>query len=556
MQMTPLVRYKNISFENFKKFLNMYPYIVDNKTWEDAFSDFDFAAINNNYEGYKRTAYQLACQVGIENRGNSYFEVNDYLFNLDDEYLKKYLKFWICTYYAPNPYVASNDNPKIIWVDICEKILKSDNLEIDYYQYFKDNINDTINVINPTNAGNPDILLKAIIEHGFILQIRNNRILYIKESDKKKLEEVVTMIRKHFPIPNDHKDKNEFFKRYSFENFLKLFPKKNTEKNIKNVKVNMSSNFVINNLKFDDKLNIEKQINKALKAGKHIILTGPPGTGKSKLAKQICEQFNVKYKMTTAISDWSTYETIGGYKMNKEGTLYFDEGIFLSCFKDTKNEVKNEWLIIDEMNRADIDKAFGVFFSGLAGDNINLSFKDSKDRNIKIINEKDITNIKSVQENEYIIPTDWRLIGTINTLDKASLYEMSYAFMRRFAFIPISIPKNINDIMVLEYLKIWGVNNINIGSRTLAYGLSELWKIINEYRAIGPAILKDVANYVEDKDDWSSAIILYVLPQFEGVDEVQIEEFINKLMSSNIEGLENGQDKINEFIQDFFGISL
>jgi MoxR-like ATPase len=34
----------------------------------------------------------------------------------------------------------------------------------------------------------------------------------------------------------------------------------------------------------------------------------------------------------------------------------------------------------------------------------------------------------------------WRLIGTMNTLDKNLLFELSYAFMRRFTFVELGAP--------------------------------------------------------------------------------------------------------------------
>ncbi|MDL4842624.1 ATP-binding cassette domain-containing protein [Aquibacillus rhizosphaerae] len=45
------------------------------------------------------------------------------------------------------------------------------------------------------------------------------------------------------------------------------------------------------------------QVTTAIRNGKHIILTGPPGTGKSKLASMICDMYNVEAKMVTASSN-------------------------------------------------------------------------------------------------------------------------------------------------------------------------------------------------------------------------------------------------------------
>src|SRR5699024_3978441 len=274
-----------------------------------------------------------------------------------------------------------------------------------------------------------------------------------------------------------------------------------------------------------------------------IILTGPPGTGKSKLAKAICQAYGVESKMVTASTNWSTYDTIGGYRPNRDGQLQFDPGIFLDAVKDKETgEQKNEWLIIDEMNRADIDKAFGSLFSVLTGDTVQLPYEADNGKKVTLKMEG---GQGTQGEEEYRIPKDWRIIGTMNTIDKASLFEMSYAFMRRFAFIPVAIPRYINDTLIDSYLSMWGIHDYPFTSQ-----LTAIWKLINAYRKIGPAIVRDIALYTNESEDFVSAIILYVLPQFEGLSDMKVNQFVEQL--ADLEDIIPDTSLLEDFVEDFF----
>lgn len=60
-------------------------------------------------------------------------------------------------------------------------------------------------------------------------------------------------------------------------------------------------------------------ITAAIQSGKHVILTGPPGTAKTTLAMLTSELASQAgwcsgYQLTTATADWTTYETIGGLR--------------------------------------------------------------------------------------------------------------------------------------------------------------------------------------------------------------------------------------------------
>jgi MoxR-like ATPase len=366
-------------------------------------------------------------------------------------------------------------------------------------------------------------------------------------------------------LENPEKINEKFLMRFDeFRKFIYISNKKTKNINMpegsqgsrNKGKINWNNNLILENLYFENQDNLLSQISTALKSGKHIILVGPPGTGKSKLAKEICKSYNVEFKMVTAMSDWSTYDTIGGYKPKEDGTLEFVGGVVLKLLYSKYNE-ELYWLIIDEINRADIDKAFGSFLSVLTGDEVELSLKSHSGKNI-IIKPESEEEQKIYEDNIYILPEDFRIIGTMNTFDKTSLYELSYAFMRRFAFIYVGVPRNINEELVQTLLNKWGIEDKTINEISLKEALSEIWQITNKYRKIGPAIIRDIADYVSINGDYISALILYVLPQFEGVSEDNIKKFIKELYNSNIKQFKEKDKRqiLENFIYDFFGVII
>lgn len=259
---------------------------------------------------------------------------------------------------------------------------------------------------------------------------------------------------------------------------------------------------------------LRAQIETALKSGKHILFTGAPGTGKSKLATLVCEQLDQPYMRVTASANWSAYDTIGGYRPTKTGELQFHAGVFLQALKpDAK------WLIIDEMNRANMDEAFGPLFSVLAGDDVVLPYEASNGQPVVM------TRHEQHGEHVYVMHDHWRIIGTMNTSDKATLFQVSYALMRRFAFIPVPIPQTITPALMEQYLHVWGLTHHNVEL------LASLWQTIQDVRKIGPAIIEDVVRYVtlSEQDDMTSALILYVVPQLEGIAKYRIEEWLDAL---------------------------
>lgn len=292
----------------------------------------------------------------------------------------------------------------------------------------------------------------------------------------------------------------------------------------------------------------------ALRAGKHVILLGPPGTGKTELARCICRTLGMQYDLSTATSEWTTFDTIGGYFAvpgSSGASLDFMPGIVTSAIE------KNRWLVIDELNRADIDKALGELFTVLAGAPVTLPYKKIVQSGAhQVFIGFDDGSDPPDECFPFLIKTDWRVLGTMNTFDKASLYQLSFAFMRRFAFIYVDAPKQ------AEFESLVRAAAADVDAALIAKGepmkASDL--LVGVFAPptgsgldglglrIGPAIFFDVLSYLRARSgSWSNALQLpamleealsmYVYPQFEGREHEheQIVETVAPVLQADAE---------------------
>lgn len=165
-----------------------------------------------------------------------------------------------------------------------------------------------------------------------------------------------------------------------------------------------------------------------LSSRRFVIVEGPPGTGKTELARRILRE---KYKgngREIQFHPGTTYESfIGGLSPHDGGAMGFTfrpttGHLLQAVVAANKNPDQRYLLVIDEINRADLAKVLG--------EAIYLFEPSQSDRKVNLQYEfSDIGRVLSLSKNLDVL-------GTMNSSDR-SIAILDVAVRRRFAFVPL-----------------------------------------------------------------------------------------------------------------------
>lgn len=134
----------------------------------------------------------------------------------------------------------------------------------------------------------------------------------------------------------------------------------------------------------------------------------------------------------------------------------------------------------------------------------------------------------------------------MNVYDKASLFAMSYAFMRRFAFVDVAVPAPGIYRRLIQHFFTWPtpIDDPSDIKRELCalFDRSKKQNYLVRRRALGPAIAQDIVGYLRQRIAGKGSL-----------SRAQLAEALNLYVVAQLDGLERQEIlEIHEQLRDFF----
>ncbi|MDQ0257510.1 5-methylcytosine-specific restriction protein B [Evansella vedderi] len=231
-----------------------------------------------------------------------------------------------------------------------------------------------------------------------------------------------------------------------------------------------------------------------LKKKKNVILQGPPGVGKTFAAKRIAysimgEKDVDRVMMVQFHQSYSYEDFIMGYRPTNNGFELSEGPFYEFCKKAEKDNDRDYFFIIDEINRGNLSKIFGEL--------LMLIENDKRGQKLRLLYANELF---SVPKNVYIL-------GMMNTADR-SLAMIDYALRRRFAFYKLEAAFDSDG-----FLEIMNQEN-NSKFTALVEQIKALNNYISEDESLGSGFQIGHSFLCSDEevtDEWMSSVIEYEL---------------------------------------------